>query len=195
MSLWKVRHSLSPVIEASLIALAMSYGIFIIYLASVRPLVVAITSDIRSVPVAISLDTDEWDRATNVGSRYLFGIPSGWVIETSSEQRVAIARNHQVLDSQGDDMIVIETRLIGERNQVENIAAAEFSDVRPALYDIAVHGRSGLFSVEFNRGRISKQTVYVQVGDRVHIIRSGGMDPAAFSTFISTIKFLPETNL
>jgi len=192
MSIWKVRHPYSPVIEAALVALALAYGIFAIYLASLRPLVVALTADIRSVPPAIPLDTDEWERATNVGSRYVFGIPKGWHVEASNAQRVVVSRKPQMTPDLSADAIVIETRLIGERNQIENIAAVEYEGARPALYDVAVHGRPGLFAVEFDGRRIVRQTVYVQVGDRVHIFRTGALDPAAFSAFISTVKFLPD---
>lgn len=192
MSLWKVRHPYSPFIEGALIALAVAYGIFAIYLASVKPLVVALTSDIGNVPAPIPLDTDEWSRSTNVESRYLFGVPNGWVVEASNAQRVAVGRSRQAILAQEGGVIVIETRAIGDRNQIENIASHELAGARPALYDVSVHGRPGLFAVEFENGRIARQTVYVQVGERVHIIRAGSMDPAAFSTFVSTIKFLPE---
>ena len=192
MSLWKVRHPYSPFIEGALIALAVAYGIFAIYLASVKPLVVALTSDIGNAPAPITLDTDEWSRSTNVESRYLFGVPKGWIVEASNAQRVAVGRSRQAILAREGGAIVIETRAIGDRNQIENIAADEIADARPALYDVSVHGRPGLFAVEFENGRIVRQTVYVQVGERVHIIRAGSMDPAAFSAFVSTVKFLPE---
>jgi len=195
MSLWKVRHPYSPFIEGALIALAVAYGIFAIYLASVKPLVVALTSDSGNAPAPITLDTDEWSRSTNVESRYLFGVPKGWIVEASNAQRVAVGRSRQAILAREGGAIVIETRTIGDRNQIENIAADEIADARPALYDVSVHGRPGLFAVEFENGRIVRQTVYVQVGERVHIIRAGSMDPAAFSAFVSTVKFLPEIEM
>lgn len=194
MSIWKVRHSLSPIIEASLIALALAYGVFVIYLASVKPLVVALTPDVRSVPAPLSLDTDEWIRATNVSARYVFGIPKGWTVDDSDTNRIIVGRNLRALRKPANNAIIIETRMLGERNQIENIAVAELSDSRPALYDVAVHGRPGLFSVEFLGNRIMRQTVYVQSGRKVHIIRAGSLDPAVFSAFISTMKFLPESS-
>lgn len=191
MSLHRVRHNLSPVAEAALIAVALAYGVFAVYLASVRPLVVAVTADIRSVPEPIDLDTDRWQRATNVEGRYVFGFPNGWIAESRGED-IVIASGRRAVETGAGDRITIETRPIGDRNQIENVAVEELAGSRPALYDVAVHGRPGLFAVEFDGHRIADQTVYVQVGDRVHIFRAGGMDPAAFSAFISTVKFLPE---
>ena len=193
MSIWRVTHSYSRVVEASLIALALAYGIFAIYLASLRPLVVALTADIRNVPEPVSLDTDAWQRATNVSERYLFGVPIGWRVSSPYESRVEVSRAGKTSISR--EVIVIETKPIGDRNQVENIAADDFVGSRPALYDVAVHGRPGLFAVAFDEGRIVRQSVYVQVGERMHVFQTGAMDPAAFSTFISTVKFLPETPL
>jgi len=187
-----VKHTLSPVLEKSLIALMVGYGFFAIYLASVHPLVVLSTAEIRSIQPKISLDTDIWKRKRNDAFMYLYAVPSGWVVDESDPARIVIASGSGYLLSGKGSRIDIEAAMLGERNQIENIAATELAGKRPALYDVGVHGRSGLFAVTFRNSRVHEQTVYVEVDDHILIFRGGNMDPAAFSAFISAIKFLPS---
>jgi len=178
--------------EAVLVILAIGYGIFAIYLASVRPFVVVLTTGIGTVPEPLSLDTGDWRRATNVSGRFVFGVPPGWVLDATALDRTIMARDRQHLLHGGPDAIVIETRYVDEDTRVEDVALRESALARPSLYDISVHGRPGIFAVEFTDGRIARQTVYIGVGDRIYVFRASVLDPAVFSTFISTVRFLPD---
>jgi len=191
MSLLRVKHTLSPTLEKSLVVLVLAYGVFAIYLASIKPLVVLTTASIGTVREDISLDTDSWDRARNDTHRYIFAIPDGWVFDATDPDSVILASGEGYLLNGKGDRITIDLQPLGERNQIENIAVSELVGERPALYDVGVHGKIGLFAVTFKNKRIAEQTVYVDLDEKVMIIRGGSLDPAAFSAFISTIKFLP----
>ena len=194
MSLWRVKHSLSPIVEKSLITVVLAYGVFAIYLASIHPLVTLTTSLITTLHHPVSLDTDTWTREKNRVHRFLYGVPNGWLVDDSDPSRITIARSADFKKYGGKyvPQIIMEVGPIGERNQVENIAARELVGKRPALYDVGVHGRPGLFAVTFNGRTIIDQNVYVQIGKKVIIFRGRSIDPSVFSAFISTVKFLPE---
>lgn len=192
MSLWRVKHTLSPLLEKSLIALVLAYGFFAIYYASVRPLVVLSTGEIRSVQTQMSLDTDVWERERNDALNYLYAIPPGWAVNDADPAHLVLASGKGHLLSGKGSQIEIEALPVGDRIQAENVAVTELMGKRPALYDVGVHGRSGLFAVTFKNRRVHEQTVYVEVEDHVLIFRGGSMDPAAFSAFVSTVKFLPS---
>lgn len=192
MSLWRVKHTLSPVIEKTLIILMLGYGFFAIYLASVKPLVVLSTSEISAVQPKLSLDTDLWDRKKNSAFGYLYAVPPGWAVDDSDPENVILASGSGYLLNAKGDRIRIEAVAKGDRIQAENIAVNDLAGKRPALYDVGVHGRSGLFAVTFRNRRIQEQAVYLEVDDHVLVFRGGSMDPAAFSAFVSSIKFLPH---
>ena len=61
MSLWRVKHTLSPVVEAALIATVASYGLLAIYLSWRHPFDVASLSPIVSFPQPVTLDVDTWN--------------------------------------------------------------------------------------------------------------------------------------
>lgn len=189
MSLWRVRHGLSPVFEAALITLAAGTGVLAIWLATVRPFAYPATIAIRSIAGPIPLDTDSWSRSRNVVYGYEYGVPPGWVMDDSDPSRVALARNLLALTAPLGARVTVEVRPLAERQDASNVAAEEFAGHSPALYDVGVAGHPGLFAIAFVNGRVGSQAVYVQRGENVVVIHGDGMNPAAFSAFISTIRF------
>lgn len=191
MSLWRVKHTLSPVVEAALIAVVASYGILAIYLSSMRPLVVATLSPVVSLPQPVSLDTDAWSRFDDPAYGYAFALPPAWTADASDPSSVRIGRSAKERAEAPDagEGILIQSVALGPRQQIENIAVADFADERPALYDVSVDGRPALFSVAFENARVVRQAVYVQDGARAVVIRAATIDPAVFATFVSAVKF------
>lgn len=195
MSLWRVRHGLSPVIEYALVALTIVYGLFAIYLASLKPLEVAFVADVRSLPRPVTLDLDAWERSENVAYGYSYAIPPGWIIVSDDGSRVVLARDFKrswLAGHDGAEGLVIEVLPLGPRQEVQNVAAEEFRGLRPALYDVAVDGRDSLFAVSFDGGRLERQAVYVPAEGRAYVVRGGATDPAVFAVFVSSIAFAPE---
>lgn len=185
---------MSPVVEKSLVVLAAAYGFFAIYLASVHPLVVLTTADIRSIPRPITLDTDAWERHENAKRGYQYAVPPGWAVDDADPDHVVAARARGRLAEarEGWGGLIVEVMELGPRRQAENVAAADFAGQRPALYDVSVYGQEGLFAIAFENGLVSRQAVYVPLGDRLYAFRADRLDPAVFAAFISTVKFFPQ---
>lgn len=194
MSLWRVKHTLSPVAEAAVVFLALAYGLFGIYVFSLRPFAVAALSPVGAVPEPVVLDIDAWTRHDVADAGYAFAAPPGWIVDASDPASVRFGRSAKELARAGleGDGVLIETVPLHERREVQNLAAEEFAGARPALYDVAIDGRSALFAVEFSGGRIRRQVVYVPSDGAALIFRAARLDPAVFATFLSTVKFLTE---
>jgi hypothetical protein len=197
MSLWRVKHSLSPIVEYALVILVASYGFFAIYFTSLHALMVATLSPIVSLPQAISLDTDTWSRHDDPAHGYAYAVPQGWTVDQSDSSKIRIGRSVKERDlapEQGDG-ILVEAVSLTPRQEIKNVAAADFADKRPALYEISVDGRTALFAASLDNGFIRHQAVYIQSGTTTALIaRASFIDPAAFATFISTVRFyLTET--
>jgi hypothetical protein len=193
MSLWRVKHTLTPFVEHALVLLAACYGAAAIYFASLHPLVVATTADIRSVPPPIGLDTDAWPRYENVPRGYQFALPPEWRVDERDPNRVTAAYGATGARGLADPRrFEIEVVDLSERQEAENVAAGEFVGQRPALYDVGVYGKSGLFAVAFADGRVVNQVVYVPIGRSLYVFRGGSVDPAVFAAFVSSVKFFPE---
>jgi len=191
MSLWRVRHGLSPASEAALLVLAASVGILAIWVASLRPFAYPATIAIRSLTSPVSLDTDTWARGTNDAYGYAYGVPKDWVVDDASSTKVIIARNRLALGAPSyfGGQMTVSVRELAPGEDAATVAAQEFAEQQPALYDVAVAGHPGIFAVAFSRGHVATQAVYVPKDGRVYIFHGDGLDPAVFSTFISTIKF------
>ncbi len=185
---------MSPVVETSVVVLAAAYGFFAIYLASVHPFVVLTTADIRSIPEPITLDTDLWERHENAERGYQYAVPPGWIVDDADPGRVVSARARGRLPEarEGGEGLMIEVLELGPRQEPENVAVADFAGRRPALYDVSVYGQGGLFAIAFEDGRVSRQAVYVPIGEKLYVFRGGKFDPAAFSAFVSTVRFFPQ---
>ncbi len=189
MSLWRVKHALSPAVEAALIGVVASYGLFAIWYSSLAPMAVPLTALISSVPQPVSLDTDAWSRHDVNG--FAFAVPPEWTIDTSDSTRIRLGRTIHELATAGaaGEGILLETVGLGEREEIANLVSEDFSERRPAVYDVAVDGRPSLFAISFENARVRGQAVYVPMGAQALIIRSTELDPAAFATLVSTIKF------
>ncbi len=196
MSLWRVKHTLSPVVEYALVGTVAAYGLFGIYLSSLRPFAVADASAVGTFREEIPLDIDAWERRDDRARGLIHGVPPGWVVDASEPDLVRLGRSTReaAMAPEGDG-ILIETIALGERQEVQNVAALDFSGRRPALYDVAVDGRPALFAILFERGRVRAQAVYVPAGDAALVIRAGALDPAAFAAFLSAVKFFPSETL
>lgn len=191
MSLWRVKHTLSPIVEYALVAVVASYGFLAIYLSSLQPLVAATVSPAAALPQPVSLDTDAWSRFDDAAYGYAFAAPPSWTADVSDPASVRIGRSSKeraMAPNEGEG-IQIQAAALGPRQQVENIAAADFEGLRPALYDVSVDGKPALFAVAFKDARIVRQAVYVPEGDMALIVRAATTDPAVLATFVSTIKF------
>jgi hypothetical protein len=186
-----MKHTLSPTIEYALVALVAVYGLFALYLASVEPFAVITTADIRSLRPRVDLDTDTWERRVDLDEDYVYGLPPGWIVDASDPARIRLAPSLRHLPVAGVGTgLVVEALTLGERRQIENVAAEEFAGRRPALYDVSVDGHEGLFVVDFEGRRLRRQVVYVPRDGRALVVRGGTTDPAAFAAFVSTIKFI-----
>jgi len=191
MSLWRVKHTLSPVVEYAVVAVVASYGFLAIYFSSLQPLATATGAPALALPQPVSLDTDAWSRYDDAAFGYAFAVPPGWTADAGQPASVRIGRSAKEraeAPNEGEG-IQIQAAALGERQQVENIAAADFAGMRPALYDVSVDGRPALFAVAFENARIARQAVYIPDGDLALIIRAATTDPAVFATFVSTVKF------
>lgn len=191
MSLWRVKHTLSPIVEYALVAVVASYGLLAIYFASLQPLIAATVSPAVALPQPVSLDTDTWSRYDDALYGYAFAVPLAWTADVSDPASVRIGRSAKErgqAPNQGEG-IQVQTVALGQRQQVENIAAVDFYGLRPALYDVAVDGHPALFAVDFVNARVSREAVYIPNGENAIIIRAAATDPAVFATFVSTVKF------
>lgn len=188
-----MKHTLSPVVEYGLVALVACYGFFAVYMTSLHPFVEEIASPVRSVVPSPALDTDLWRRRDDFAHGLIYGVPPGWVVEERGAARVVLAPSlrHLPEAGAGGQGMQIE-RVPLPDGQSERLAAVEFAGLAPALYDVTVDGRQGLFAVAFANGRIRAQAVYVPDGDEMLVLRGGPADPAVFSAFVSTVKFAAE---
>ena len=190
MSLWRVRHNLTPFVEKSLIIVAVLAGLTVIYFAQAASLAVAFTWPISSVPGPITLDVDAWSRTRNAAYAYDYAVPPGWVTDDSDPSRVIVANSRLALlsGSQGS-VLTLEIRKLGERQKVEDLVAGDFADARATTYAISVSGHPGIFALTFENGRIARQSAYIQRDRDILAVRGDELDPAVFATFVSNIKF------
>src|SRR5690242_108339 len=103
MSLWRVKHTLSPVVEYALVALVAVYGLFGIYLSSLRPFAVAATSPVTSIREPVPLDPSLWTRHDDRVYGYAFASPPGWIVDDLDPARVRIARSAKELAMAGQE--------------------------------------------------------------------------------------------
>ena len=144
-----------------------------------------------ALPQAVSLDTDNWTRYDDVAYGYAFAAPLAWTVDVSDPASVRIGRSAKerwLAPNEGAG-IQIQAAMLGPRQQIENVAAADFAGMRPALYDVSVDGRPALFAVAFKDARIVRQAVYIPQGDVALVVRAAATDPAVFAAFVSTVKF------
>jgi hypothetical protein len=191
MSLWRVKHTLSPVVEYALVIVAAAYGLFGIYLSSLRPFVVATTEPIASVSEPVPLDPALWTRHDDKEYGYAYAVPTGWLVDDSDPARVRIGRSLKEIGLAGEDGggVLVEVIDLYDDKRIEDVAVSDFSGRRPALYDVAIDGRPALFAIDFENGRVARQVVYVPLGKRALVIRAARTDVAAFAMFISDLKF------
>ena len=201
MSLWRVKHTLSPVVEYALIAMVAAYGLFGIYLSSLRPFVVATTSPATAINEPVPLDPELWTRHDVRAYGYAFAAPPGWLVDDRDPARVRLARSLKELGLAGreGEGILVESIPLYEGKAIEDAAAADFAGHRPALYDVAVDGRLSLFAIEFESGRVLRQAVYIPLPasprerdsafTRALVVRSARLDPAVFAAFLSDVRF------
>jgi hypothetical protein len=179
----------------SLVAVCLLAGVFGIYAQSLRPLAVETTALITALSSEIDLDTDAWDRHRLEAQGIQFAVPPGWRVSTDDPDRVIAAESPRTIAMPGTGRAVfIESSPMEPRRQPENAAAEEFAGRRPALYDVGVDGHEALFVVSFRRGRVDRQAVYLEKDGRLFVFRGDGLDPAAFSSFVSTIRFFTPSN-
>lgn len=191
MSLWRVKHTLSPVVEYALVALVAAYGLFGIYLSSLRPFIVATNAPVTSVNEPVTLDAGRWTRHDARVLGYAYASPPGWLVDDSDLARIRLGRSSKELAAAGRDGegILVELIPLYEGKGIEDAAAADFAGSRPALYDVSVDGRLALFAVAFENGRVARQAVYIPMGDHATVVRSARADPAVFAAFLSDIRF------
>jgi hypothetical protein len=195
-----VKHTLSPIVEYALVVVVASYGFLAIFFSSLQPLVVATLSPIVSLPQPVSLDIDTWIRHDDPAYGYAYAIPNGWTVDQTDAARVRIGRSQkerQQAPELGEGIAVDAVTLL-PRQEIRNVAAADFAGQRAALYDVSVDGRSALFAAALENGLIRRQAVYISSGTTTAlIVRSAFLDPAVFAAFISTVKFyaseIPKT--
>jgi hypothetical protein len=180
----------------SLVAVCLLAGVFGIYAQSLRPLAVETTALITALSSEIDLDTDAWDRHRLEAQGIQFAVPPGWRVSADDPDRVVAAESPRVIAAPGvaGRALLIERSEMGPRRQPENVAAEDFAGRRPALYDVGVDGHEALFVVSFRRGRVDRQAVYLEKDGRLLVFRGDGLDPAAFSSFVSTIRFFTPSN-
>ena len=195
MSLWRVKHTLSPIVEYALVAVVASYGLLAIYAVSLQPLAAATLSTPTALPQPVTLDTDAWSRSDDAAYGFAFGVPPGWIADQADPSFVRIGRSakeRQAAPLDGEGM-TIESVALPPRQHVENLAASDFAGGRPALYDVSVDGQEALFAIAFEDGHVSRQAVYVPRGTSVLVIRSARTEPSVFSALVSTVKFYSIT--
>lgn len=191
MSLWRVKHALSPSVEAALISVVVAYGLFAVWYASLSPLIVPVTAVLATVPQPVSLDIDDWKRHDDPVRGFAFALPPLWLIDDADPSRLRLGRSPKELAtaSVANEGILIETVKLGEREEIANLAAEDFADARPALYDVSIDGRHSVFAIAFERSSVHRQAVYVPMGQEALVVRAASTDPAVFATLVSTIKF------
>lgn len=195
MSLWRVKHTLSPFVEYALVSLTAAYGLLAIYFVSIHPLAVSVLSPSTSLPTPVALDIDAWTRHDNVAFGYAYAAPAGWSVVDVDPARVRLGRSAKEIGlapTEGGGLMA-EVVALSPRQRIENVAALDFAGSRPALYDVSVDGRESLFVTAFENGHVRRQAVYIPLADDALVIRAASLDPSVFSAFISTIKFFsPE---
>ncbi len=191
MSLWRVKHTLSSVVEYALVALVAVYGLFGIYLSSLRLLIDAAPAPVTSLPQPVPLDASLWTRHDDASLGYAYASPPGWIVVDAYPGRVRLGRTVKEAGMAGreGEGILMESVPLYEGEGIEDAAAAEFAGRRPALYDVHIDGRPSLFAIEFENGRVSRQAAYVPLNDGAIVIRAARTDPAAFAMFLSGIRF------
>jgi len=201
MSLWRVKHSLSPIVEAALIAVVACYGFLAIFFDALKPHTVDMLSPIMAVRPAVSIAIDTWERHDDTVHRYAFAAPHGWIVDDRNPSAIRIGRfAKEAADAPEEEYsLLISSVPIQPRQQIENLAAADFAQARPAVYDVAMDGRPAMFAVAFENGRVSRQAVYVVLTPpsdaspgTALVIRAGRLDPAVFSTLVSTLRFYDQ---
>jgi len=191
MSLWRVKHTLSPVVEYALVVMVAVYGLFGIYLAAVRPFAVATTSPATSLSEPVPLDAELWVRRDNRVQGYAYAVPPGWIADDADSTAVRLGRSakEMALAGREGEGLLVETIPLYEGKTIADAAAADFAAGRPALYDVAVDGRLSLFAAEFAGGRVLRQVAYVPMGDRALVVRAAAVDPAVFAMFLTHVRF------
>ncbi|HTK60127.1 MAG TPA: hypothetical protein VL283_02885, partial [Candidatus Baltobacteraceae bacterium] len=127
MSLWRVKHTLSPVVEYALVALVAVYGFFSIYMSSLRPFIAATTSPVTAIPEPVSLDPESWTRRDDAAIGYAYAIPAGWVVDDRDPAAVRIGRSTKALElagREGEGILVVSIPLY-EGKGIEDAAAAD----------------------------------------------------------------------
>jgi len=133
--------------------------------------------------------------------RYAFAAPHGWIVDDRNPSAIRIGRfAKEAADAPEEEYsLLISSVPIQPRQQIENLAAADFAQARPAVYDVAMDGRPAMFAVAFENGRVSRQAVYVVLTPpsdaspgTALVIRAGRLDPAVFSTLVSTLRFYDQ---
>ena len=183
---------MSPLVEYALVAVVAAYGCLAIYVVSLRPLAIASAPTAAALPQPVTLDIDAWSRRDVPAYGYAFAVPPGWDADASDPADVRLGRSakERAAAPEEGEGLAIESVALPPRQQVENLAAADFEGQRPALYDVSVDGRPALFAVAFQGRSVRRQAVYVPRGAAsVLVIRSAWLDPAVFATFVSTVKF------
>lgn len=191
MSLWRVKHTLSPIVEYALVIVVAAYGFFAIYMFSLDPLMVATVSPAEVLPQPVTLDLNAWTRWDDAPSGYAFGVPPGWMVDQADPGSVRLGRSpkERAMAPNDGEAIQVQVTPLEPGQEIERIAAADFEGMRPALYDVTIDGRPALFAVAFVNGRPRRQAVYVPYGSSALIVRAAETDPAVFAAFVSTIKF------
>ncbi len=192
MSLWRVKHTLSPIFEAALVTVVAAYGFLAIYLASLAPMTDTSSAYAAALPQPVPLDLGLWARVDDPVHGFAFAAPPGWVVDPADPANVRLGRSGKEAASApfsgGGMAIGIET--LQPRQEIANLAAAEFAGTRPALYDVAVDGQPALFVVAFENGHVLRQAVYVAASSTAAVVlRAASADPAAFSLFVSSLTF------
>jgi hypothetical protein len=186
-----VKHALSPSVEATLISVVVAYGLFVVWYASLSPLVVPVTAILTTVPQAVTLDTDDWMRRDDPVRGFAFALPPHWLVDDADPSRVRLGRSAKELAtaSAANEGILMETLSLGEREEIANLVAEDFADARPALYDVYVDGRHSIFAITFEHYSVRRQAIYIPMGKEALVVRAASTDPAVFATLVSTIKF------
>ena len=188
---------MSPVVEYALLATVAAYGLFGIYLSSLHPFLSATTSSISSIPEPVPLDHGFWTRYDNKVYGYAFAAPPGWIIDDRDLADLRVGRSAKELAAAGVEGEGLRIAMVPlyEGKAVEDAAAADFAGRRPALYDAVVDGREALFAIDFERGRVIRQAVYVPLGDAALTLSAARMDPPSFAAFVASVRFLASEEL
>ncbi len=192
MSLWRVKHTLSPLVEAALVAVVAAYGLFAIWYASLAPFDVSSTALLSTVPQPVPLDIDAWTRHDVPSEGYAFAAPPDWLVEAADPARVRLGRSSKELETApaSGEGVMIGSVALADRQDVSDLAAQDFAGTRAAFYDVSVDGHPSVFAIAFENGRVKRQAIYVPAGKGSALVASAASaDPAVFAAFVSTIKF------